>query len=61
MGALAVTLITVAWVGVLSWYFLFGLWLVPYRLMRRTQRTGKRNALRHQELLSAMYRDNGRG
>jgi hypothetical protein len=29
--------------------------------MRRAQRTGKRNALRHQELLSAMYRDNGRG
>jgi hypothetical protein len=36
----------------------FGLLLVPYRLMRRTQRTGKRNALRHQELLSAMYREN---
>ena len=58
MGVLAVTLITVAWVGVLSWYLLFGLLLVPYRLMRRTQRTGKRNALRHQELLSAMYREN---
>jgi hypothetical protein len=57
MGVLAVTLITVAWVGVLSWYLLFGLLLVPYRLMRRTQRTGKRNALRHQELLSAMYRE----
>ena len=61
MGALAVTLITLAWAGVLAWYTVFGLLLVPYRLMRRTQRTGKRNALRHQELLSAMYRDNGRG
>jgi hypothetical protein len=61
MGALAVLAIVVAWTGVLTWYMVFGLLLVPYRLMRRTQRTGKRNALRHQELLSAMYRDNGRG
>jgi hypothetical protein len=58
MGALAVLAIVFAWTGVLAWYTVFGLLLVPYRLMRRTQRTGKRNALRHQELLSAMYRKN---
>jgi hypothetical protein len=58
MGVLAVLAIIVAWTSVLAWYAMFGLWLVPYRLMRRTQRTGKRNALRHQELLSAMYREN---
>ena len=58
MGALAVLAIVFAWTGVLAWYTVFGLLLVPYRLMRRTQRTGKRNALRHQELLSAMYREN---
>ena len=58
MGALAVLAIVVAWTGILAWYTMFGLLLVPYRLMRRTQRTGKRNALRHQELLSAMYREN---
>lgn len=58
MGVLAVLAIVFAWTGVLTWYTVFGLLLVPYRLMRRTQRTGKRNALRHQELLSAMYREN---
>jgi hypothetical protein len=58
MGALAVLAIAFTWTGVLAWYMVFGLLLVPYRLMRRTQRTGKRNALRHQELLSAMYREN---
>ena len=58
MGVLAVLAIVFAWTGVLAWYTVFGLLLVPYRLMRRTQRTGKRNALRHQELLSAMYREN---
>jgi hypothetical protein len=58
MGALSVLAIVFAWTGVLAWYTVFGLLLVPYRLMRRTQRTGKRNALRHQELLSAMYREN---
>ena len=57
MGALSVLAIVFAWTGVLAWYTVFGLLLVPYRLMRRTQRTGKRNALRHQELLSAMYRE----
>jgi hypothetical protein len=61
MGALGALAIFFAWTGVLAWYTVFGLLLVPYRLMRRTQRTGKRNALRHQELLSAVYRDNGRG
>ncbi len=61
LGPLAVLAIVIAWTGILTWYTMFGLWLVPYRLMRRTQRTGKRNALRHQELLSAMYRDNEHG
>jgi hypothetical protein len=61
MGVLAVLAVVFAWTGVLAWYTVFGLLLVPYRLVRRAQRTGKRNALRHQELLSAMYRDNGRG
>lgn len=58
MGALAVLAVVFAWTGVLAWYTVFGLLLIPYRLTRRTQRTGKRNALRHQELLSAMYREN---
>jgi hypothetical protein len=57
MGALGVLAIVFAWAGILAWYTVFGLLLVPYRLMRRTQRTGRRNALRHQELLSAMYRE----
>lgn len=51
LAALAVLLITVAWVFVLCWYALFGLWLVPYRIIRRGQRKRKMAALRHAELL----------
>src|SRR5215468_2911208 len=44
------TLLILAWLAVLAWYFLFGLLLVPYRIVRRVQRTGRRNQLRHAEL-----------
>lgn len=52
LAALAVLLIAVAWVFVLCWYALFGLWLVPYRIIRRGQRRRKMAALQHAELIS---------
>jgi hypothetical protein len=51
--ALAVLLVALAWVVVLAWYVLFGLLLVPYRLIRRGSRKSKRDEARHRELLSA--------
>jgi hypothetical protein len=54
LGALAISLICCAWMVVLSWYVTFGLLLVPYRLVRRGQRTHKRQALMHREQLAAM-------
>ena len=51
---LAILLITIAWFVVLIWYCLFGLLLVPYRLIRRGSRKEKRDRLRHQELLQTM-------
>ena len=45
-----------AWIGVLAWYCVFGLLVVPYRIIRRIQRHGKRNRLRHQETLAAIER-----
>ena len=42
------------WSFVLIWYIIFGIWLIPYRLIRRSQRKAKRDKLRHQELLSAV-------
>jgi uncharacterized membrane-anchored protein len=50
----AVLLIACAWSVVLSWYFCFGILLVPYRLIRRGQRKTNRDNLRHQEMLSTM-------
>ena len=56
LGALAVTLILCAWVVILVWYVVFGLLLVPYRLIRRGSRKRKLADLRHREQLSALHR-----
>jgi hypothetical protein len=42
------------WIVITGWYFLFGLWLVPYRLIRRGSRKRKMENLRHRELLNTM-------
>jgi hypothetical protein len=49
-----VLLIAVAWAAVFCWYFFFGLWLVPYRVIRRGQRKRRREDLRHREMLTMM-------
>ena len=50
---LAILLVGLAWVGVSGWYLIFGLWVVPYRLIRRGQRKRKLDEARHRELLGA--------
>ena len=47
----ALMLIAMAWMVVAVWYIIFGILLVPYRLIRRSGRKGKRQALQHRELL----------
>lgn len=42
-----------AWAFDLLWYMLFGILLVPYRLIRRSDRNRKRDALQHREMLDA--------
>lgn len=51
---IALGLIMTAWMGVVVWYFMFGILLIPYRLIRRGQRKQKRDILRHRELLDAL-------
>ena len=47
-----------AWMFVACWYFviyvLFGLWFIPYRLLRRGSRKRKQEKLRHREVLDAI-------
>ncbi len=54
MKTLAIMLIGMSWVGVLLWYALFGLLIVPYRLIRRSQRNSKKRELQHRELLESI-------
>lgn len=51
--------IVIAWTVVLAWYLLWGIWLIPYRLIRRGQRKRRREELTHREMLAAMQRRPG--
>ena len=42
-----------AWGFIFGWYLLFGLLIVPYRLIRRSDRNRNRDALQHREILAA--------
>ena len=44
----------IAWAVILGWYFLWGIWLIPYRVIRRGQRKRHREELRHREMLTAI-------
>jgi hypothetical protein len=52
--ALAIFLILMVWVLVTVWYLMWGFLLVPYRLLRRSARKRKVEALRHRELLGTI-------
>jgi len=56
LAPFAMGFILVAWSFVAAWYMIFGLWLVPYRLIRRGQRKEKRDKLRHREILENLER-----
>jgi hypothetical protein len=51
---LAIVLVILAWAFVTAWYLLWGLLLVPYRLLRRGARKRKAEALRHRELMGTI-------
>lgn len=47
-------LLLMGWVFASGWYLVFGLFMVPWRLIRRGGRKRKREALRHRETLHAI-------
>ncbi len=53
---IAVMLVPMAWMVIAAWYVVFGILLVPYRLLRRSGRKSKRQALQHRELMAAVNR-----
>lgn len=52
--ALAIALVLIVWLTVTVWYLVWGIWLVPYRLLRRGSRKRKAEAIRHRELLGTI-------
>lgn len=54
LGTLAVFLIMFAWMFIACWYLCFGIFLWPYRLLRRGSRSRKQGNLRHGEVLQQM-------
>ena len=53
---LTVVLIVTVWMFVLAWYSMWGLWLLPYRIIRRGQRKQKVERLRHREMIEQLDR-----
>ena len=53
--ALAILAVTLAWAAILCWYLTFGLLLIPYRLVRRSQRKQRLTDLRHQEMMNRIW------
>ena len=51
-----ILLITVWWAAVLCWYLIFGIWLIPYRLIRHGARRRKIERLQHAEMMTAVHR-----
>lgn len=55
---IALLLISIAWSFILIWYViifgLFGIFVIPFRLLTRGSRKRKRQALQHRELLKAI-------
>jgi hypothetical protein len=54
MTVVAILLVLAVWVLVTAWYLMWGLLLVPYRLLRRGARKRKAEALRHRELMGTI-------
>lgn len=52
--AIDVAAIMLVWTMVPGWCLLWGLWLVPYRVVRRGRRRRKREALQHRELVGSI-------
>lgn len=51
---LFVTLLVLWWAAIVCWYSIFGLFVVPYRIIRRVQRHGEMTRLRHAEMIAAV-------
>jgi hypothetical protein len=52
-GVILLTLIW--WSAVLCWYAIWGIWLIPYRVIRHGARRRKAEQLQHEELMAAVY------
>lgn len=44
-------LVLMWWTAICAWYLVFGILVIPYRLIRRSQRQNKKRELQHRELL----------
>lgn len=53
-GTLGMLLVMFAWLFIFCWYCIFGLFLAPYRIVRRGSRKRKKADAQHRQLLNAV-------
>lgn len=51
--------LVIAWCAIALWYVAWGIWLVPYRIIRRSSRNRSRAQMQHRETLAALKRRDG--
>ncbi len=56
-----IVLILLTWVVIVGWYLIFGILLVPYRLLRRGSRKRKKQEKQHREVLETIAKEAQRG
>ena len=53
-------LLSVWWAYIADWYLIFGIFLVPYRVLRRGSRKRKREDLKHQQMMAELRSSSGK-
>lgn len=56
-AAIILIVLPVWWAAIVCWYLVFGLFLVPYRLLRRGARKRKAEQIRHREQLAMIEKN----
>lgn len=59
LALLALIVMIFWWFLIVCWYLIFGILVIPYRLLRRSQRRDKKSKLQHREMMEQIKKNKG--